>query len=269
MKKCKWFSGLIIISVISLTVLSTGCVKISVPRQPESSSTPSEKAPSSSSQSPAMGSPVIIAFDISPDALAPGESAVLKWAVNGADAVSIDQGIGEVPPNGTKEVSPTTGTIYTLTATNAAGIVTRTVAVNIAGNVNAAKIALNEDDVKSGGFVFDSDKEPKVAGSISTYSISFIKGDEKLTNIVFVQSSVSAAEQLFHNSRARHSSNAQELYTIGNIRAFVVLDSRGTAEELEKFSIMFIKNNVYVEMGSISNYKQLESYAKIVTSRIH
>jgi hypothetical protein len=47
------------------------------------------------------------------------------WNVTGANSVSIDQGIGQVDFTGTRVVSPTTSTVYTISATNSAGTVTR------------------------------------------------------------------------------------------------------------------------------------------------
>jgi hypothetical protein len=53
--------------------------------------------------------------------------------VQNADSVSISS-IGTVEASGTRSVSPTATTVYTLTATNASGSVTRTATVTVAAS---------------------------------------------------------------------------------------------------------------------------------------
>jgi hypothetical protein len=71
---------------------------------------------STSGQQPAINS-----FDASPESISAGESSTLSWSVSGASTVSIDQGIGNVALTGRRAVMPSATTVYTLTATNAAG----------------------------------------------------------------------------------------------------------------------------------------------------
>ena len=75
--------------------------------------------------------PVIVEFSAAPAQISAGEAATLTWHVTGATTLSIDQGIGDVDTSGTKEVSPTTTTAYTLTATNAAGTVSKPIVITI------------------------------------------------------------------------------------------------------------------------------------------
>ena len=77
--------------------------------------------------------PVISFFTASPGSITLGASSMLSWSVSGATTVSINQGIGPVPPSGSIPVSPGTTTTYTLTATNAAGSVTPTAQVVVSG----------------------------------------------------------------------------------------------------------------------------------------
>jgi len=65
--------------------------------------------------------PVINYFDVSPININVGESSTLNWAVSDALNVTIDHEIGKVALTGTRQVSPTKTTTYTLTATNEAG----------------------------------------------------------------------------------------------------------------------------------------------------
>jgi len=76
--------------------------------------------------------PVINSFGTDSATITEGESATLSWQVTDADTVSISQGIGTVGLSGSTSVSPTSTTIYTLTATNSVGssIATVTITVN-------------------------------------------------------------------------------------------------------------------------------------------
>jgi len=62
--------------------------------------------------------PVIQSFDVTPVVIAPGQSANLSWSVVGASEVRIDPGIGIVPLEGFRMVSPNDTLIYTLWAVN-------------------------------------------------------------------------------------------------------------------------------------------------------
>jgi len=67
--------------------------------------------------------PVIESFGARPAVINQGGPSVLSWSVVGADKVEIDQGIGTVGLQGSRQVSPSTTTTYNLTAWN--GTVTR------------------------------------------------------------------------------------------------------------------------------------------------
>ncbi len=78
--------------------------------------------------------PVINSFSASPSNISAGESSTLNWTVTGATAVSIDQGIGNVALTGRRAVMPSVTTVYTLTATNVAGMsATATTQVIVSG----------------------------------------------------------------------------------------------------------------------------------------
>jgi hypothetical protein len=76
--------------------------------------------------SSSSGSPVITTFTVSPTSILAGQSATLQWAVNGATAISINNGIGAVGPNGSRTVTPSGSITYTLTASNSSGMVQHT-----------------------------------------------------------------------------------------------------------------------------------------------
>ena len=70
-------------------------------------------------------------FTVEPRAIQTGQSATLTWAVANATDISINNGIGSVAANGTRQVFPTSTTTYTLTASAAGGNDTRSVTVDV------------------------------------------------------------------------------------------------------------------------------------------
>ncbi|HWR84336.1 MAG TPA: FlgD immunoglobulin-like domain containing protein [Candidatus Deferrimicrobium sp.] len=69
--------------------------------------------------------PIINSFIAFPDTIAPSETSTLSWDVSGATTISISPGIGVVTgATGSRQVTPTATTIYTLSATNADGTAT-------------------------------------------------------------------------------------------------------------------------------------------------
>lgn len=79
------------------------------------------------------GMPTISSFNASPGSISSGQSTNLSWSVSGATTATIDQGIGNVALAGTRAVAPAATTTYTLTASSAAGSVTATTQVIVAG----------------------------------------------------------------------------------------------------------------------------------------
>jgi len=77
---------------------------------------------------------VVTSFTANPLSIAPGQSSTLTWAVEGANHVEIDPGVGSVALNGSTVVTPSATTVYTLVASNAAGKTTSvTVHVVVSG----------------------------------------------------------------------------------------------------------------------------------------
>jgi len=75
--------------------------------------------------------PQIDAFTASPSTITPPQSATLTWSTQRATSVSIDNGVGTEPANGSASVTPSITTTYTLTATGAGGTATKTVTVTV------------------------------------------------------------------------------------------------------------------------------------------
>ena len=75
--------------------------------------------------------PAIVRFTAAPTNINQGQSSLLSWTTTGASTVTINNGVGTVPANGSKSVSPSTTTTYTLTATGADGVTSVTAAVTV------------------------------------------------------------------------------------------------------------------------------------------
>jgi hypothetical protein len=73
-------------------------------------------------------------FSASPVTIVPGSSTTLAWEVDGADVVTIDNGIGAVPPKGSRQVLPGATTTYSMTAQAGASAVTASAQVVVQGS---------------------------------------------------------------------------------------------------------------------------------------
>lgn len=74
----------------------------------------------------------VLEFQAEPAVIAAGGTTTLRWRVQAASRVVIDNGVGEVPLQGETAVSPMQDTTYVLTATNDTGeVVTRSVKVTV------------------------------------------------------------------------------------------------------------------------------------------
>jgi hypothetical protein len=82
-------------------------------------------------QAPNPTPPVIGVFSNNPSAINPGGTSILLWNVTGANSVVIDRGLGMVNAAGIRLISPATSTVYTISATNSAGTVTRSVMTTV------------------------------------------------------------------------------------------------------------------------------------------
>ena len=107
--------------VLALTILalSSACITIK----------PSGSTDAPSPELAGGQLPVINSFDANPGSIVSGQTSTLSWNVTGATTVSIDHAIGSVGTTGSRAVSPTMTTTYTLTAINDAGSATATTQV--------------------------------------------------------------------------------------------------------------------------------------------
>ena len=92
---------------------------------------------------PSEESPVIDSFTAEPVTISAGGYSTLSWKVSGASSVRIDQGVGNVALTGTRAVTPTVTTVYTLIATTASGkSATATAQVTVSAPATAPVVRL-------------------------------------------------------------------------------------------------------------------------------
>jgi len=108
-------------AIVLTLAAAAGCHKKAPPPPP----------PPPPQAAPAPAKPTINYFTAEPSTITSGESATLRWSVTNATTVEIDNGIGQVSPDGRRAVTPTATTEYTLTATNAGGTSTATATVTV------------------------------------------------------------------------------------------------------------------------------------------
>lgn len=74
---------------------------------------------------------MIATFVAEPSTIQRGESSTLRWKVENATDISINQGIGTVQSSGDRRVFPSSATTYTLTAKGPGGSATATARVDV------------------------------------------------------------------------------------------------------------------------------------------
>jgi peptidoglycan-associated lipoprotein len=117
------FGALLIVSV-------AGCKKkapVAAPPPPAPAPAPATTTPPPSTGQSAR----INSFTAEPRSIERGQSATLRWSVANATDISIDQNLGTVPANGSRQVFPSNTATYTLTARGAGGSDTRGVTVEV------------------------------------------------------------------------------------------------------------------------------------------
>jgi hypothetical protein len=105
--------------------------------------------------------PRIVSFEVRPASIRPGESAVLVWSTENPAGITIDPDVGAVTPRGTKQVTPSATTTYTLSLR---GGPSKTVTVTVAG-APVAKAA------------------PSAAGNVSSKAFRMPYGMPDLTGV--------------------------------------------------------------------------------------
>lgn len=77
--------------------------------------------PPAPAPAPEAAKPVINYFNAEPSTITSGQPSSLRWSVDNATNIQIDNGVGQVSPNGRRAVYPTATTTYHMTATGPGG----------------------------------------------------------------------------------------------------------------------------------------------------
>ncbi len=93
--------------------------------------------------------PGVLLFTAEPSNVEGGNSVKLEWEVQGADNITIDNGIGPVALKGTMEVKPDTITAYNLRASNAGGTIDYAVIVNVRPAIKTTSPATTVNPISS------------------------------------------------------------------------------------------------------------------------
>ena len=112
-----------------MVLIASACSK-KTPIPPPPPPAPAAASPVAPS---APGRPVVAQFSVEPSSIERGQSAVLRWDVSGSTNVAINNGIGTVPANGNRRITPADTTTYTLTASGTGGDTTATATVTVTG----------------------------------------------------------------------------------------------------------------------------------------
>jgi peptidoglycan-associated lipoprotein len=80
---------------------------------------------------PSVSAPRVSTFTVEPRSIERGQAATLRWSIANGTDMTIDQGLGAIAGNGTRQVFPSNTTTYTITARNGSGTDTRSVTVEV------------------------------------------------------------------------------------------------------------------------------------------
>ena len=117
---------------VALLAVAAGCKKKVVAAAPPPPPPPAPNAPTEVKTPPAKpAAPRIDAFTAEPASIERGQAATLRWSVANATDISLDQNLGAVQANGTRQVFPSNTTTYTLTARGTGGMDMRAATVAV------------------------------------------------------------------------------------------------------------------------------------------
>jgi peptidoglycan-associated lipoprotein len=114
-----------------LLMVAAGCGKKAPVTPPPPPPAPAKETPPPPPPPPKPQAARINNFTVEPQTIERGQPATLSWSVANATDISIDQGIGAVAANGTRQVFPSNTTTYAMTARSAGGNDMRSVTVNV------------------------------------------------------------------------------------------------------------------------------------------
>ena len=122
----KFLRIIAVLFALVLLACASGCKKkVPPPPPPPPPTTTTPTTPSTPQR------PVINSFTAEPSTIEKGQAATLSWSISNATDMTIDQGLGAVQSQGTRQVFPSTTTTYTLIANGPAGSDTKTATVTV------------------------------------------------------------------------------------------------------------------------------------------
>jgi peptidoglycan-associated lipoprotein len=169
---------------LSLSVFAVGCKKKTPAASNTNTTNPTPAAPPA-----AIPAPTVRSFSVEPTSITAGQSATLRWAVEGADTVSLSAGIGSVQASGSRSVSPGSTITYRLTAVNRGGTTERSVTLNVAAAPPPDRPAPTVSSTKS----FSESVNQMLKTVYFDYDKSDIRDDSRGT----LNSNAEAIKQLF------------------------------------------------------------------------
>jgi peptidoglycan-associated lipoprotein len=117
----------------AVLISAAGCKKkVPIP------STPPPPAPTAAPTDNTPAAPLSVrinSFTGEPRSIERGQAATLRWSVGNSTDISIDQGLGAVAANGSRQVFPSQTTTYTLTAKGGGNQDTRAVTIEVSSSV--------------------------------------------------------------------------------------------------------------------------------------
>lgn len=117
----------------ALMISAAGCKK----KAPIVNTPPPTQAPAATPE-PTPAAPLAVrinSFTGEPHSIERGQSATLRWSVGNSTDIAIDQGLGAVAANGSRQVFPSQTTTYTLTAKGGGAQDTRSVTIEVSSSV--------------------------------------------------------------------------------------------------------------------------------------
>ena len=91
-----------------------------------------------------------VSLSANPASIVEGKCSTLTWSSSNATGATIDQGVGTVDPNGSRQVCPKATTPYTITSTGAGGTMTAATTVTVTPRViDRLTLHINFDTAKS------------------------------------------------------------------------------------------------------------------------
>lgn len=108
---------------LALLIFAAGCRKKTPPPPPP--------PPVVHEAPPAPPKAVVSSFTVEPSTIEKGQAATLRWSISNATDMAIDQGVGAVQSEGSRQVFPTATTTYTLSVHGPGGDDSKTATVEV------------------------------------------------------------------------------------------------------------------------------------------